>query len=108
MNAPTGGRPEDRARADIDRLLTGAGILDRIEFGRFEFRSRHWQSSDASSISSKHRWQDCTPSNQNSPAPKPAPPASALLQRIRSTRKPATRLKKQENLWPQMNADERR
>ena len=27
MNAPTGGRPEDRARADIDRLLTGAGWI---------------------------------------------------------------------------------
>ena len=27
MNAPTGGRPEDRARANIDRLLTDAGWL---------------------------------------------------------------------------------
>jgi type I restriction enzyme R subunit len=27
MNASTGGRPEDRARADIDRLLTGAGWI---------------------------------------------------------------------------------
>jgi type I restriction enzyme, R subunit len=27
MNAPTGGRPEDRARANIDRLLTEAGWL---------------------------------------------------------------------------------
>jgi type I restriction enzyme S subunit len=35
-------------------------------------------------------------------------PASVLLERIRSTPKPAPRLKKQKNLWPQMNADERR
>ena len=27
MNAPTGGRPEDRARANIDRLLTAAGWI---------------------------------------------------------------------------------